>query len=150
MSPICSASAFTASLASPERLLHFKKLKFPRLGRVSLTLCLPASLMIASLSLVTESNSTFRTEVRIAGGGQARLLRWNLNLRGYEKPLLCNILSRFGMICTNRACRHESAFVNHVWSGFESVVQRRFQCRDCAADLTPGVATIRGLACAYC
>src|SRR5206468_9142082 len=48
--------------------LHCENLKFSRFGGVRLTSCLPASLIIASLSLVTESARPSE-EGRIAGVG---------------------------------------------------------------------------------
>src|SRR6267142_1590682 len=56
---------------------------------------------------------------------------WRSNGQGYEKLLHRNILGRFDKNCTDRACEPESDFVNHVSSGSESVVQRRFECRKC-------------------
>src|SRR4029077_17592619 len=48
-----------------------------------------------------------------------------------------------------RACEAETDFVNHIPSGSESVVQRRFECRKCGRpDARSG--DYRGLACAYC
>jgi hypothetical protein len=67
---------------------------------------------------------------------------WNLNGSGYENLLGRNILGRFDKNCTDRACGEESEFVNHMSSGSESVVQRRFVSAANAADLTPGAATI--------
>src|SRR6266446_2544999 len=56
---------------------------------------------------------------------------WTLNESGYKNLLRRNILGRFDKNCTDRACEHESDFVNHMSSGSESVVQRRFECRKC-------------------
>src|SRR6202011_432689 len=43
--------------------LHCENLKFPRFRAAPLTSCLPASLIITSLSLVTESALAIRTKV---------------------------------------------------------------------------------------
>src|SRR6266704_521340 len=56
---------------------------------------------------------------------------WNLNESGNKNLLRRNILGRFDKNCTDRACERESDFVNHMSSGSESVVQRRFECRKC-------------------
>src|SRR5260221_12914528 len=56
---------------------------------------------------------------------------WSWNESGYEKLVRRSILGRFDKNCTQRACERESDFVNHVSSGSESVVQRRFECRKC-------------------
>src|SRR3974377_1143686 len=56
---------------------------------------------------------------------------WDLNAHGYKKLLRRNILGRFDKNCTGSPCGSESDFVNHGWSGSESVEQRRFECRQC-------------------
>src|SRR3954467_8001857 len=66
---------------------------------------------------------------------------WNLNENGYKNLLVPNVLARFAKNCTQRPCGYETDFVNHMSSGSESVVQRRFSAAS-AADLTPGAATI--------
>ncbi len=128
--------------------LHCENLKFPRFWGRPLTSCLPASLIIASLSLVTES-------ARPSEGRSSReswlgpALNVELERTGYKKLLRRNILGRFEKNCTERACGAESDFVNHMSSGSESVVQRRFECRKCGRpDARSG--DYRGLACAYC
>src|SRR5580698_549052 len=55
ISMICSASAFIENRLSSRDGLHCETLKFRRFGAAPLTSCLPASLIIASLSLMTES-----------------------------------------------------------------------------------------------
>src|SRR3984885_12168494 len=55
ISMICSAKAFIAKRLSSRNRLHCENLKFRRFEAAPLTSCLPASLIIASLSLMTES-----------------------------------------------------------------------------------------------
>src|ERR1700684_587764 len=55
ISMICSASAFIKNRLSLRNGLHCENLKFRRFEAAPLTSCLPASLIIASLSLRTES-----------------------------------------------------------------------------------------------
>src|SRR6185437_12232639 len=54
-SAICWAKAFIGNRPSLRMGLHCENLKFRRFAAAPLTSCLPASLIIASLSLMTES-----------------------------------------------------------------------------------------------
>ena len=85
----------------------------------------------------------------IETGGNRFIPSEVIGFTGNKKLLQRNILGRFVKNCIIRPCETESDFVNHVPSGSESVVQRRFECRKCGRpDARSG--DYRGLACAFC
>jgi hypothetical protein len=51
---------------------------------------------------------------RIDRAGYLRLLNWGTKRHVAKKPLICNILRRFGLQSPANACTEESGFVNHV------------------------------------
>src|SRR5262245_38466098 len=53
-------------------------------------------------------------ERRVGRVGCIRLLKWNMSDSVAKKPLLGNILRRFGRFWPGDACRTESGFVNHA------------------------------------
>src|SRR2546430_13900793 len=82
MSLICSAKAFMRRPSCGD--FHCETLKFSRIWLDLLTSCLPASLIITSLSLVTESNLPIRRRVsRESLLGQ--ILNVELECEGYRK-----------------------------------------------------------------
>ncbi len=95
--------------------LHCENLKFPRIAAAPLTPCLPASLIIASLSLMTERLVAFRTKVRV---GQSRLtptLKVEPEEERIRKTGLPQYLSAIREKLTLKtSCARESGFVNHL------------------------------------
>src|SRR6185312_13304923 len=100
---------------------HCENLKFPRIAAPALTSCLPASLIIASLSLVTESACP--TERRASLGSRlGPPLDAKLERERIKKAAPAQHLMAIRQKLHDRACEEESGFVNHISSGSESVV----------------------------
>lgn len=105
--------------------LHCANLWVSRFPRVRLTPCLPASLIIAPLfsrlrALPVRRRVSRRSTSEFAPNAE-------LERERIRKVASRNMLVRSDKNCTERPCGPESDFVNHVASGSESVVQRRFE-----------------------
>src|ERR1700743_816223 len=121
--------------------LHCENLKFRRFEAVPLTSCLPASLIIASLSLVTES-------ARPSEGRSSRESRLvpTLNVELERERIQKNCFGATSYGDSKKIARQELAYPNQILL----TICRQDPNQLCkgvlsaasAADLTPGAATI--------
>ncbi len=74
---------------------------------------------------------------------------WDLKDLGYKKLLLSNTLARFVKNCEKELANQNQILLT-IFRQASNQLCKGVLSAASAADLTPGAATIRGLACAYC